>query len=86
MHDEHIEQIDLYLDFIEACHDATLLRDDEHVDIDIQIECPTSQGFGMSAAGLIAVGRVIHAPSPGGADRHNTSKSLTGLNDCTVRV
>ena len=61
MHDEHIEQIDLYLDFIEACHDATLLRDDEHVDIDIQIECPTSQGFGMSAAGLIAVGRVIHA-------------------------
>ena len=61
MHGEHLEQVDLYLDFIDACYDATLLRTDEHIEMAITLECPTSQGFGMSAAGLIAAGRVIHA-------------------------
>ena len=61
MHGEHLEQVDLYLDFIDACYDATLLRPDEHIEMAITLECPTSQGFGMSAAGLIAAGRVIHA-------------------------
>jgi len=61
MHGEHLERVDLYLDFIEACYDATLLRQDEHVEMHVSLECPTSQGFGMSAAGLIAAGRVIHA-------------------------
>ena len=58
---EHIENVDIYLDFIQACHDATLLRDDESIRLDVTLECPRSQGFGMSAAGLIATGRVIHA-------------------------
>ena len=61
MHGEYLEQVDLYLDFIDACYDATLLRSDEHIEMAITLECPTSQGFGMSAAGLIAAGRVIHA-------------------------
>ena len=61
MHGEHLEQVEIYLDFIEACYNATLLRADEHVEMAIRLECPTSQGFGMSAAGLIAAGRVIHA-------------------------
>ena len=61
MHGEHLEQVEIYLDFIEACYDATLLRPEEHVNMHVTLECPTSQGFGMSAAGLIAAGRVIHA-------------------------
>lgn len=61
MHGEHVEHIDLYLDFIEACYDATLLREDERVEMNVILECPTSQGFGMSAAGLIAAGRLVHA-------------------------
>ena len=58
---EHIENVDIYLDFIQACYDATLLRDDESIRLDVVLECPRSQGFGMSAAGLIATGKVIHA-------------------------
>ena len=61
MHGEHVEQIDLYLDFIEACYDATLLREDERVEMNIILECPTSQGLGCRQAGLIAAGRLIHA-------------------------
>ena len=61
MHGEHLEHVDIYLDFVEACYDATLLRSDEYIEMSITLECPTSQGFGMSAAGLIAAGRVIHA-------------------------
>ena len=57
---EHIENVDIYLDFIQACYDATLLRADESIRLDVVLECPRSQGFGMSAAGLIATGRVIH--------------------------
>lgn len=60
---EHIENVDIYLDFIQACYDATLLRDDESIRLDVVLECPRSQGFGMSAAGLIATGKVIHALS-----------------------
>ena len=57
---EHIENVDIYLDFIQACYDATLLRADESIRLNVVLECPRSQGFGMSAAGLIATGRVIH--------------------------
>ena len=36
----------IYLDFIQACHDATLLRDDESIRrLDVTLECPRSQGF-----------------------------------------
>ena len=60
---EYLERIDLYLDYIQACRDATLLRDDEWLTLDVRLECPTSQGFGMSAAGLVALGRAIHVLS-----------------------
>ncbi len=58
---DHVEHVDIYLDLIQACYDATLLRQDESIRLDVRLECPRSQGFGMSAAGLIATGRVIHA-------------------------
>lgn len=57
----HLENVDLYLDFIEACREATLLRSNEWLEVEVQLECPTSQGFGMSAAGLIALGKTVHA-------------------------
>ena len=55
-----LEDHELYLDYIEACRDASLLPNEGEVELDINIECPTSQGFGMSAAGLMALGEVIH--------------------------
>lgn len=61
MSGDHVEHVDIYLDLIQACYDATLLRHDESIRLDVRLECPRSQGFGMSAAGLIAAGRVIHA-------------------------
>ena len=61
MHGEHLENTDLYLDFVEACREATLLRPDEWLEVNVRLECPTSQGFGMSAAGLIGLGKAIHA-------------------------
>ena len=57
----YMERIDLYLDYIQACRDATLLKEDEWLTLDVRLECPLSQGFGMSAAGLVAVGRAVHA-------------------------
>ena len=61
MQGTHLENVALYLDFIQACREATLLRPHEWLEVDVQLECPTSQGFGMSAAGLIALGKTIHA-------------------------
>lgn len=49
----------LYFDYIQACRDATLLRKHEYVAVEVVLECPTSQGFGMSAAGLVALGRAL---------------------------
>jgi pantoate kinase len=61
MHGQAMEDSTLYLDYIEACHDATLLRDHERLEVHVTLQCPTSQGFGMSAAGLVALGRLIHS-------------------------
>ena len=61
MSGDHVEHVDIYLDLIQACYDATLLRHDESIRLDVRLECPRSQGFGMSAAGLFAAGRVRHA-------------------------
>ena len=59
MDGEQRENIELYLDFLQACRDAKLLRNHEWVELEVELECPTSQGFGMSAAGLMALGEVI---------------------------
>lgn len=61
MHGKHLENTELYLDFLEACREATLLRPEEWLEVDVRLECPTSQGFGMSAAGLIGLGKAVHA-------------------------
>jgi pantoate kinase len=57
---EAVENPNLYLDLIEGCREATLLRPHEGLEAEISIECPLSQGFGMSAAGLMAMGNVLH--------------------------
>ena len=57
---EAVEDSSLYLDLIEGCRNATLLRPNEGIEADITIECPLSQGLGMSAAGLMAMGNIIH--------------------------
>ena len=54
MDGEAVEDTTLYMDFIEACRHATLVRAHEWFELEIMLECPTSQGFGMSAAGLLA--------------------------------
>ena len=57
---EKVQDVSLYLDMIDACRQATLLRPDEWLTVGVELECPVSQGFGMSAAGLMALGRLIH--------------------------
>lgn len=44
-----------YRDLIDDLVYAKLIDDDNSFDISVSLELPTSQGFGMSAAGLIAV-------------------------------
>ncbi len=61
MNGDHLENTELYLDFLEACREATLLRPEEWMEVKVRLECPTSQGFGMSAAGLIGLGKAVHA-------------------------
>lgn len=58
---EPLEDTGLYLDFLQACRESTLLRDHERLEVRVSLECPTSQGFGMSAAGLMALGEAVHA-------------------------
>lgn len=60
MDGEAVEDTTLYMDFIEACRHATLVRSHEWFELEIILECPTSQGFGMSAAGLLALGMFLH--------------------------
>ena len=49
----------IYRSFIESCRFATLLRPHEHLKLQVWLECPPSQGFGMSAAGLMALGTLL---------------------------
>lgn len=56
-----MEDASLYRDFLLACREARLLRPHEWLDVQVQLECPSSQGFGMSAAGLMALGEAVHA-------------------------
>ena len=60
-HGNLIEEKSLYEDMIEACRYARLLRENESLDLQIHLECPRSQGFGMSASGLMALGQAIEA-------------------------
>ena len=50
----------IYQELIEGLRDARLLNREDAYEINVQLELPTSQGFGMSAAGLIAVALAFH--------------------------
>ena len=50
----------IYLDFLEACRSARLIPKCAFFEFKILIECPVSQGFGMSAAGLMAMSQILH--------------------------
>jgi len=50
----------IYQELIEGLIDARLLNREDAYEINVQLELPTSQGFGMSAAGLIAVALAFH--------------------------
>jgi pantoate kinase len=50
----------IYHELIEGLRDARLLDREDAYEINVQLELPTSQGFGMSAAGLIAVALAFH--------------------------
>ena len=47
----------LYVDLVDELRIARLLRPEDSYSIHVKLELPTSQGFGMSAAGLLAVAR-----------------------------
>ena len=49
----------IYRSFIESCRFATLLRPHEHLTLHVRLDCPPSQGFGMSTAGLMALGGLL---------------------------
>ncbi|MCS5533750.1 MAG: hypothetical protein NZ736_05795 [Candidatus Poseidoniaceae archaeon] len=50
----------IYQELIEGLIDARLLNREDAYEINVRLELPTSQGFGMSAAGLIAVALAFH--------------------------
>lgn len=53
----HSKQI--YIDLVEELRIVRLLKREDSYHICVELELPTSQGFGMSAAGLIAVARAF---------------------------
>ena len=59
----------IYRSYLEACRYAKLLRPNESLHLELQLECPLSQGFGMSAAGLMALGDLLHRLTGRGARR-----------------
>ena len=59
----------LYVDLIDELRIARLLRPEDSYSIRIKLELPTSQGFGMSAAGLLAVTRCISSLTGKGTEQ-----------------
>ena len=58
----------LYVDLVEELRNARLLAPADSYRIRVQLELPTSQGFGMSAAGLLAVARGFHSETGKGTE------------------
>ncbi len=58
----------IYIDLVEELRRARLLKREDSYRIHVNLELPTSQGFGMSAAGLIAVAKAFQALSKKGTD------------------
>ncbi len=58
----------IYLDLVEELRIARLLKREDSYRINVTLELPTSQGFGMSAAGLVAVARAFRTLTKRGTD------------------
>ncbi len=58
----------IYIDLVEELRIARLLKREDSYKIEVKLELPTSQGFGMSAAGLVAVARAFRTLSKKGTD------------------
>ncbi|MEK9731457.1 MAG: hypothetical protein VW230_06835 [Candidatus Poseidoniales archaeon] len=84
MYGQPIEDASMYERFIEACLEIGLIKPHESFSFDIDIECPISQGFGMSAAGLISLGKAIHASTGRGTQEqflriaHRIERMMSG--------
>lgn len=69
MNGQLLDDHTMYELYIEACKDARLIKPYDEFSFNIQIECPRSQGFGMSSAGLIALGKAIQTCTGRGSSR-----------------
>ena len=66
---EMIDSSSIYFDLVDELRHAKLLEKSDSKSIEVNLDLPTSQGFGMSAAGLIAVAYAF---------RELTGKGLAG--------
>ncbi len=62
----HSKQI--YIDLVKELRIARLLKREDSYRIHVKLELPTSQGFGMSAAGLVAVARAFRVLTKKGSE------------------
>jgi pantoate kinase len=60
--------LSLYTDLFEALRDSRLVKREDSFRLSVVLSLPVSQGFGMSAAGLVAVARAFHAYTKVGRD------------------
>jgi pantoate kinase len=56
---EMLDSKQIYIDLVEELRIVRLLKREDSYHIRVELELPTSQGFGMSAAGLVAVARAF---------------------------
>jgi pantoate kinase len=65
---EMLQSEQIYIDLVDELRMARLLKREDSYRIRVELELPTSQGFGMSAAGLIAVARAFRTLTKKGSE------------------
>jgi pantoate kinase len=65
---EMLQSEQIYIDLVSELRMARLLKREDSYSIRVELELPTSQGFGMSAAGLIAVARAFRTLTKKGSE------------------
>ena len=65
---EMVDSKQIYIDLVEELRIVRLLKREDSYHIHVKLELPTSQGFGMSAAGLIAVARAFRMLTQKGSE------------------
>ena len=65
---EMLQSEQIYIDLVSELRMARLLKREDSYRIRVELELPTSQGFGMSAAGLIAVARAFRTLTKKGSE------------------